>query len=173
MNLDVRTSTGGDSISNPMRPLLGQMLLSALANDHEAFQVAYHKAIDAAQVEKGTRTAAMDYVQNAFAAYNPLKTVFKIEPTTVQYQKLVASLPEDGKIAVTGALSMFNSYAAQVLNSRGKGIQPNVGRANQSAGSQFVTPLNLNAARSAAYGSPFQSPPSLDEIRRRAANWGN
>jgi hypothetical protein len=155
LNMDVRVSTGGESISNPIKPYIGQMVLSAYANDPVTFREAYRSALAEAKQEKGSLAEAQDYVQRSFAAYHPLRTVFKTEPSAMEVQRLVAMLPDEGHQAVASALRLFNNYAAQVQNSKGVGLKPNLGRSTSSSGSAHALTPTLN----------------LDEIRRRAVGY--
>ncbi len=95
-------------------------MLSAYANDAMGFREAYRNALVEAREEKKPDPA--DYVKRSFSAYHPLKMTFRTEPTEFEYQKLLASLTDDGRAAVSTAVRLFNGYAGQL------GCKPDYGR---------------------------------------------
>jgi hypothetical protein len=54
LNMDVRVSAGGEVLSTPMRPPMGQMVLAAYANDAVGFREAWREAIAVARGAEGT-----------------------------------------------------------------------------------------------------------------------
>jgi hypothetical protein len=162
LGMDVRANMGSETLPNQIKPFVGQMVLAAYANDPVAFREAFRSATQAARDEKKADPAK--YVRESFAADNPLKVVFRTEPTAGDYQKILASLDDEGRSNVSTSLMYFNHYAEQV------GARPFAGKVPQN---KFLTlsPLDLGAARRRALGSDSLAP-SLDEIRRQAAGYG-
>jgi hypothetical protein len=98
LKMDVRVSDGGDVLSNPLRPLIGQMVMAAYANNSLDFRDAYSRALQEAENEKREQAKtwqqkqrvmqdAKDAVQRAYAGRSPLRTVFASEPTEQEYQR--------------------------------------------------------------------------------------
>jgi hypothetical protein len=146
LGLDVRPASKMEVTPNPVRPFIGQMVMAAYANDAADFREAWQAAI--AEAIKGGRDRydALDYVQRSFSSYHPLRTVFKTEPSETDYRRLLLSMNENGRTTAATAINLLNHYGEQVKNSKGKGIEPNVG-----------SEVKKKAAL------------SLDELRRRAA----
>jgi hypothetical protein len=145
LNLDVRSASGMKSMPTPIKPYIRQMELAAYANDAVAFREAYMAALKAAREEKKPDPA--DYVRRSFSAYHPLRMVFRTEPSEAEYQKLLMAMTEDGREAVATAVRLFNSYAEQI------GATGTFGRKTEAG----------------AFKLP--QPPSLEELRRRAASY--
>ena len=114
LNMDVRTSDGGGSYASPtpLSPHLTHMELSSYANDAEGFKSAYLAAVKTAQ-KMGIDDPA-GHVKRAFAARNPLKSVFATALTKTDYQKLLNAMPDTGREQVQSAVAYFNEYAAQI-----------------------------------------------------------
>ena len=138
--LDVRANGGGDSMSNPMRPLVGQMVLAAYGNDAAGFRQAYVMAL--AQAKEQGEPDPQKYVASKFAGYNPLRSVFRSEPSQLEVARMMGSLDDDDRQAVHGALHLFNAYGEQI------GVKADFGRTPK--------PTTLSSI-------------TLDEARRRAA----
>jgi hypothetical protein len=145
LGMDVRaTAGGGEAISTPMRPVIGQMVMAAYANDALGFRQAYQQALAIARDQK--EPDPQKYVAQKFGGYNPLKSVFKTEPSTLEVMRIMASLPDDGRMAVGTALRLFNGYAGQI------GARADYGReAKVSAG----RPSTLDDARRAAVNTGY------------------
>lgn len=141
LGMDVRASGGGDVLSTPIRPAIGQMVLSAYANDHRGFTEAYREAVAVAKAQGEPDPAK--YVSQKFAGYNPLRSVFKTEPSQLEYHRILNSLDEDGRQAVSTAMRLFNGYVSQL------GLKPDFGRQQVTTGRA----------------------PSLQEVRRMAASY--
>ncbi len=139
LNMDVRGGRSMSSQPTPTKPWLGEMLLAAYANDATGFRDAYRRALDEAREEK--KPDPEDYIARAFSGMHPLKLVFKTEPSEDEYMRLLRTLDDDGRTAVSSAVRLFNGYAEQI---GGKG---SVGKAKKSTAKAF----------------------SLDDVRRRAA----
>jgi Serine/Threonine/Tyrosine Kinase found in polyvalent proteins len=117
LNMDVRTFGGmlqNQSTPNPIKPFVGQMVLAAYANDHEAFQAAMKKAVSEAKAEGMKPDEAMKKVVAEYEAQNPMKIVFKTLPTEAEYHKLIAQLPDNGKQSVQQAVKLFEHYGTQI-----------------------------------------------------------
>jgi hypothetical protein len=117
LGLDVRTFGGmlqNQSIPNPIKPFIGRMVLSAYANDHESFSRAMKDALRQARAEGMKPEEAMKKVVSMFEAQNPLRIVFKSPPTEGEYSKLLTQLPDSGRQSVTGAVALYQHYAAQI-----------------------------------------------------------
>lgn len=114
MNLDVRTgrAAGAYANTNTIKPWVGEMLLAALADDQADFIAAYSKAIEAAR-EEGKPDPAK-HVQQSYAAYNPLRTVFTTPPTEAEFAQLLMRLPESGRADVQAAILLFNKYGGEI-----------------------------------------------------------
>jgi hypothetical protein len=53
-------------------------------------------------------------VKRAFAAKNPLRSVFQVSPSESDYERLLIAMPEDGRAAVSSAVNNFNRYAESI-----------------------------------------------------------
>jgi hypothetical protein len=123
--MDVRTGTIGSqsSLPNPTKPFIGQMVASAYVNDPQGFAEARRDAvISKMRTDKVTLDVAEDYVKRSFSGMNPLSVVFQTKPSEQEYTRLLASLPDDGRIAVSTAIRNYSHYG-EVL-----GIAPSAGR---------------------------------------------
>ena len=107
---------------------------------------------------------AKDAVQRAYAGRNPLRTVFASEPTEQEYQRLLASLNDDGRGAVVDAMRFYNHYGQQVENSKGVGIAPSLGRKTATR-SAFEAPFSLDQVRRQSLGMSTGTPFNLDRVR--------
>jgi hypothetical protein len=128
MELDVRTGRGMQSIPNPVKPWISQMVLAAYSNDPVLFQRAYKKAVEAAAkkaIDDNTPEADPKAdVAEAYSRMHPLRTVFGKAPTRAEYQKILVNLGPASE-DVSAAIRNFNSYGAQIPRGRGKeGITP-------------------------------------------------
>ena len=116
-NLDVRTYMGmmqSSSSPTPWRPAIGNMVLSAYANDAQGFNDAKKEAIDK-MVEGGyTHEAALKKVVQSFEDSNPLKIVFRSTPSQQEYQKMLANMDDQGRQSVATAMRLFGHYAQQI-----------------------------------------------------------
>lgn len=139
LGMDVMTGRGSAALPNPIKPWVSEMYLASLSNDASGFRSAYRNAIAAARDEK--KPDAEDFVKRSFASYNPLRTVFRTEPSIEEYQKLLTRMDDQGRATVQTAIRLYNGYASQL------GIKEDYGRKSKPS-----------------KGSPF----SLDVIRQRA-----
>ena len=152
LNMDVRTSDGGGSYAapTPLSPHLTHMELSSYANDAEGFKSAYLAAVKTAQ-KMGIDDPA-GHVKRAFAARNPLKSVFATALTKTDYQKLLNAMPDTGREQVQSAVAYFNEYAAQIGAGQFSGKADNKPVAFKPA--KRLTPVDFRTAaanRMAAY----------------------
>jgi len=141
LNLNVRSGRGMSSTPNSIKPWVGEMVLSAYANDNVAFSRAFQKAVQAARDEGKPDPA--DHVKRSYQGVNPLRTVFRTMPSEAEYRRMLAALPDSGRIAVSEALTRYNRFAQRL------GLKPSFGKQTSSRGST-----------------------SLDAIRRRASTIG-
>ncbi len=109
LGLDVRIGRGAQSLANPIKPHVGQMVLAALADDGEGFYVAYREAVEAARDEG--RPDPIEFVKRSFASSHPLRAVFKTTPSTAEYRQILGALNERGQEDVSESVSLFNRYA--------------------------------------------------------------
>ncbi len=121
LDLNVRTFGGmlqNQTTPNPIKPFVGQMVLAAYANDHEAFNNAWRKAkaqaLQAQPAGKKDADEAQKKVVSMFEAQNPIRIVFSSPPTEAEYQHLLQQLPDNGKQSVQEALRMFGHYSGQI-----------------------------------------------------------
>jgi hypothetical protein len=112
IKLDVRHPSGEPSSPTPTKPFLGQMLLAAYANDPAQFREAYQNAIQAAKQEGKPDPAK--HIAQAFEAYNPLRTVFRTEPTKLQVGQMLQAMDPESQNAVRTAIARFNGFAVQI-----------------------------------------------------------
>jgi len=155
IGLDVRRPSG-EGVSTPMRPLVGRMVLAALANDAVGFAEARRDAVAMAREEH--QPDPEKSVARAFEASHPLRAVFRTAPTVPQYAKILAALDDAGRAAVQGAVAKFNAYADQI------GAKAFTGR---TPATTPLTPWTLDRARSLAAGGEGNW--TLQEARRLAA----
>jgi hypothetical protein len=116
LNLDVRTFAGmmqNQSAPNPIKLFVGQMVLAAYANNHEAFTKALRMARQQAVAEGLKPEEAMKKVIAMYEAQNPVKLVFK-SLTESEYQRVLAQLPDNGKQSVSQALRLYQHYGGQI-----------------------------------------------------------
>jgi hypothetical protein len=87
-------------------------------------------------------------VAQKFAGYNPLRAVFKTEPSQLEVAKLMNALGEDNRQSVQGSLRLFNAYAEQI------GVHPDFGRPNKESTSTLpkLVAFDLTEARRRAAG---------------------
>ena len=114
-NLDVRTVNGmmsNASAPSPIKPLIGRMLLSALANDAQGFQDARRDAIAAAK-EMGNEDPEKE-VSRQFESSNPLRSVFKTPPTERQFQSMLNGMNDQGRTSVSEAMRLYQFYGEQI-----------------------------------------------------------
>lgn len=149
LNMDVRTAQGMGAVPNSIGPYIGQMVLAAYANNPQDFREAYRNAVAEARADK--KPDPEDYVKRTFAARNPLKVVFRTEPSEQEYRRILGALTDDGKVAVSTALRLYNGYAAQI------GLKEDFGRAGRSQ--TDLTKLADLTPRGSI---------SLDDVRKRA-----
>jgi len=139
MQLDVRESggsSGGYANLTPVSPALTRMEYAAYGNNPSDFREAYNEAIQAAK-ELGNPDP-VDYVKRAYAARNPLRSVFKTAPSELEYRQILSNLPDDGREDVQQAVNYFNHYAESI------GARPFDGKAEKP--SKADKPLRFTSA---------------------------
>jgi hypothetical protein len=147
LGLDVRAARNtGEGAPNPVKPLIGQMVLAAYANDSADFRRAWREAIAVAAQNGRSQDEARDYVQRSFSSYHPLRTVFKTEPSENEYRRLLAAMNDNGRTTVATSINLFNHYGEQVKNSKGVGIAPNKGAAQKPKSKLTLEELRKRAA---------------------------
>jgi hypothetical protein len=144
LNMQVREFRGGGTTSaTPLTPYLSRMELAAYANNAADFREAYNEAIIKAK-EMGNEDPT-DHVKRAFAAKNPLRSVFQTAPSESEYNRLLIAMPEDGRAAVTSAVNNFNRYAESI------GAKAFDGKAEKKQSSKNPFVNNVNRFRAAAF----------------------
>ena len=125
MGLEVRTFSGGASMSNPIKPWVGNMVIDVYHNDEVAFWADYHRAVQAAR-ESGLNGPgeAEESVLRSFQGQHPLKSAFATIPTEGQVQRLLNSVSDQSRGAVIGALSLFNHYLTAIKGRPTMGTTP-------------------------------------------------
>jgi len=109
--LEVR-SFGGNFISNPMRPHIKDMQTAAYANNASDFYEAYQEALNAAR-DMGKKDPRAS-VASSFGGRNPLRTIFRTDPTTFEYAELLGNMNDSAARTVDEGLSLLNSYGKQI-----------------------------------------------------------
>lgn len=125
LNMDVRTGTFGaqGGLPNPAKPFIGQMVMASYVNDPQGFADANRKAVVARMKAEGvTYDKAKEYVKRAYEGMHPLSVVFQTKPSEAEFMRLVAGLPDHGKIAVMTALRNYGYYGKLL------GIEPSLGK---------------------------------------------
>jgi len=153
LNMDVRSFGGmmqSQTAPNPIKPFVGQIVLAAYGNDHDAFNKALKMAVSEAMHEtdvKGKpldKAEAMKLIISRYEAQNPLKIVFGSPKTEAEIQKLTAQLPDSGKQSVNQALQLFQHYGAQI------GADRSVYARDKSSAGPMLPPMSFNDMRSSA-----------------------
>jgi hypothetical protein len=117
LNLDVRTFGGmmsDQSVPGPIKPFVGKMVLAAYANNSEDFNSSMRDAVRQAKTEGMTSDQAMKKVVGMYEAQSPIRIVFKSPPTEMEYRKLIAQLPDNGKQSVQQSIALFNHFGQQI-----------------------------------------------------------
>jgi hypothetical protein len=113
LGMDVRVGGSGESISNPVRPFVGQMVMAAYGNDPIAFRQAYVNAIQEAVETHGAD--ARNFVQRTFQSYNPVRSVFKTAPTEGDFVRMLGTMNETGQHDVSMAVRLYRATKSVVL----------------------------------------------------------
>jgi len=148
VGMEVRGMGGGDYIPTPVTPWVTNMLLAALQDDRAGFQKAYQGAIAAAQ--KRGEPDPYDYVKRNFERRHPLKSVFNTAPSYPEVQRMLQSMPENGRTAVVESVNLVNRYGA------GLGLTP------------FNGSVRLSDKQRIRLSTPAQEG-TLDRLRSRLA----
>jgi hypothetical protein len=122
MNLDVRIGRGAGAVTNAntIKPWVGEMILAAMADNQSDFILSYSKAVQAAR-EEG-KPDPVKHVQQSYAAYHPLRTVYTTPPTEAEYRQILARLPTSGRQDVQTAMLLFAKYGNEI------GVEPYEGK---------------------------------------------
>lgn len=118
LGLEVNTAKGGYSTPTPMTPHITRMVMAAYANNPQDFADAYRDAIDEAKA-RGEQDPAK-FVARSFASRHPSRTVFRGGLTEGSYSRILASLPDDGREAVSSAIYLFDQYGGRI------GVKPQI-----------------------------------------------
>ena len=154
LELDVRKTNGSvTGMPSKQKMYVGQMVMSALANDASGFNHAYTQAKAAAK-EEGSDNPA-DTIKRSFSAYHPMRIVFQTQPSDSEYQRMLGAMSDQGRASVAEAMRLYDYYASRL------GIQPQRGRKESK-----TTPI---------LGLPkLTSLPSIsDELRKLTATAGS
>jgi hypothetical protein len=136
--LEIRGGKGMATTSNPVKPHVVNMALSAYANDARSFRESYQKALQASK-EAYPDSDPYEKVASAFESQHPLKSIFASRPSTADYQKMLRSM--GGNAAEVGtAIRNLNAYGSQVLTKRGgSGIKPFYGTETTKRSTDYRT----------------------------------
>ena len=140
VGLELRKAGGGGS-PTPVTAWVREMQLASYANDRVGFMDAYRRAIAAAR-EMGKEDPQKS-VLASWRSRNPLE-VFKADPTEQELRRLFSVMDPSGQRAVRDSMRLFEEYTEL--------ISP----------SDFQRYMNRSMSRS--------RPPSIESLRRRAAN---
>lgn len=136
--LEIRGGKGMVTTSNPVKPHVVNMALSAYANDARSFRESYQKALRAAK-EAYPDSDPYEKVASAFESQHPLKSVFASRPSSADYQKMLRSMG-DNAAEVSTAIRNLNAYGSQVLTKRGgSGIKPFYGTETTKRSTNYRT----------------------------------
>lgn len=136
--LEIRGGKGMVTTSNPVKPHVVNMALSAYANDARSFRESYQKALQAAK-EAYPDSDPYEKVASAFESQHPLKSVFASRPSSADYQKMLRSMG-DNAAEVSTAIRNLNAYGSQVLTKRGgSGIKPFYGTETTKRSTDYRT----------------------------------
>lgn len=111
--MDVRIGRGMTVIATPIRPKIGLMVTSALANDSQAFDLAHREAIALAYQMEG-QDDPEGYVRRAYMARHPLIRVFQTRPSDTEVGMLLRRMPQRASQDVSAAVNLFNRYAERI-----------------------------------------------------------
>lgn len=113
-NLDVRMMGGSGMryLSNPIRPHIKDMITAAYSNDARDFYNSYRQALEAARL--AGKADPQDSVARSYGAYNPLRKVFKTDPTEGEYVQLLSNMDNTTARTVRQGLDLFNKYGEQI-----------------------------------------------------------
>lgn len=105
--VEIRRSGGGSTAPTPMSVWTREMYLAALANDRLDFMDAYRRAVDAAREENPDNPEVR--VIESWRSRNPLD-VFKTKPDDAKMARMLATMSDGGRQAVTDALRLYQQY---------------------------------------------------------------
>lgn len=129
-SLDVRTYGGmmaTASSPTPWRASIGNMVMSAYANDAEGFVAARQEAVKRLVEAGNTQPEAERKVVQYYEDSNPLRVVFRTLPTQGDYQKMLASMDDNGRVSTATAVRLYQHYAQQIgatASTFGRGVKP-------------------------------------------------
>ena len=132
-DLDVRTYGGMMQTSSqptPWRASIGNMVMAAYANNPKDFMEAKKEAVarlvayeteQNAKAKGSEKKTTLQIQQEAekkviqhYEDSNPLRVVFRTLPSQGDYQKMLASMDDNGKVATATAVRLFQHYGQQI-----------------------------------------------------------
>jgi len=116
-NVEVRTYQGmaqTAGTANPLRPLVGQMILAAYANDSNGFNDARKEAVLKAKEDGMKPDEALKKITQMYEDASPLRVVFKSLPSQTEYNKMLATMDEQGRTAVATAVRLYQHYGVMI-----------------------------------------------------------
>lgn len=128
LDLDVRIMQGAQSMPTPITPYIQQMELGATVGNYQLFREAYARAIQ--EAAKAGKDDPVKYVKQAFASRHPLRRIYRTLPSEQEYTRILSSLDEDGRLAVSRSVASYNRFLEQlkmhaVMGKRGTATAPN------------------------------------------------
>jgi hypothetical protein len=88
------------------------MITAAYSNDARDFYNSYRQALEAARL--AGKADPQDSVARSYGAYNPLRKVFKTDPTEGEYVQLLSNMDNTTARTVRQGLDLFNKYGEQI-----------------------------------------------------------
>lgn len=134
LDLDVRKFSGQGAEATAITPYLQQMELGAIAGDTGLFAQGFSRAVQ--EAADAGKADPIKYVKDAFAARHPLRRVFKIAPSGVEYRQMLSNMSEQGRDSVSRAIASYNSYLRRL------GIEPPDLDGRRKAKGQTAVPLS-------------------------------
>jgi hypothetical protein len=168
--MDVRTYMGTmqtSSAPTPWRASIGNMVMAAYANNPKDFMDARKEAV-ARLVDSGMKAPeAEKKVIQMYEDANPLRVVFKSLPSQQEYQKMLASMDDNGKVATATALRLYQHYGSQIgltASTFGRGAAATAARTSGTGTSGITDPTIASMLQKFRPQAT-----SLDDLRRRAS----
>jgi hypothetical protein len=138
--MELRTSRGGFATPNAVSPHLTRMTMAAMANDAFDFRSAWMDAVRAARAMG--KEDPEGYVRQAFGTRHPLQNMFRTQPSTQEFNRLLAVMNPNGRMAVTEAIRLHNYYATTI------GGNAYTGNPNKDRPKTGANPLRVPSAQS-------------------------
>lgn len=112
IGIEVKSSRGGFNTPTPITPYITYMQLAAYANDPADFRQAWRDAVRVAREEE--KDDPEGSIRRAFEARHPLLSIYRVRPSTAEYQRILRALPDTGRQDVSEAVNLFNRYAQSI-----------------------------------------------------------